>query len=113
MISELKKHITNVVSLKVKQKISENHYRQYWHVYFTPCNSFSELPKGALIEENIIQDIPTFKINPFGFIPEGQGYLSMNLSGKNKSNSLEEKLNMLKNLTDIELEQLLYNWSSK
>ena len=107
-MDDIKKYITGIVNLKDKQKLSETHYRQHWHIYFTNCNNFSEIPMGALIEENIIQNISTFKIIPFGFIPEGHGYLSMRNSGIQKSNSITDKLKLLKQHTDIEIENILY-----
>lgn len=93
--------------IKLKENSNVNgHTVFFYHLYFD--NTKLESPKGALIEEHIINDIPTYKIYPFGFTPQNSGMLFCTVHGNNQSKKLTEQLNKLKQLTDIELENILH-----
>ena len=97
-------NIKKIIKLK-ENNIFNGHKVFFYHVYFDVRNY--ESPKGALIEEYFINDIPTYKIHPFGFTPQNSGMLFCLESADAQSKRLTKQLDELKQLTDIELEHIL------
>lgn len=101
----MRNEIKKIIKLKENTKIDGN-LVNYYHIYFVMDEGTLDF-KGALIEEHIIQNIPKYKVKPFGFMT-GSNIFYITPSLYKSTNKLLEQVNWLKDLTDIEIEHILH-----